>query len=186
MAYHHVAVAVSDLAETHRFYTEVMGFELVKAQAAPTDAPGGWAKHVFYATGPVEDGQSPELIAFWELHDERMTTFDTAISTGLGLEPWVNHIAFHATDRADIDARRQRWLDHGADVVEIDHGFCLSIYTLDPNRILVEFCTDLAPYTAEDRAHALALIHDPDPTLEAPPAPTFHLAPKADAPVAVS
>jgi len=43
MAYHHVAVAVSDLAETHRFYTEVMGFELVKAQAAPTDAPGGWA-----------------------------------------------------------------------------------------------------------------------------------------------
>ena len=39
MAYHHVAVAVSDLAETHRFYTEVMGFELVKAQAAPTGDP---------------------------------------------------------------------------------------------------------------------------------------------------
>ncbi len=41
MAYHHVALAVSDLAETHRFYTEVMGFELVKAIAAPTDTPGG-------------------------------------------------------------------------------------------------------------------------------------------------
>ena len=48
-----------------------MGFELVKAQAAPTDAPGGWAKHVFYATGDVVEGESPELIAFWELHDDR-------------------------------------------------------------------------------------------------------------------
>ena len=183
MAYHHVAVAVTDLAETHRFYTEVMGFELVKAQAAPTDAPGGWAKHVFYATGPLVEGEPPELIAFWELHDERMASFDPAISTGLGLEPWVNHIAFHAHDRADVDARKQHWLDHGADVVEIDHGFCLSIYTLDPNRILVEFCTDLAPYTEADRQHALALIHDADPHLEAPPMPTFHMAPPADSPV---
>ncbi len=176
MAYHHVAVAVSDLAETHRFYTEVMGFELVKAVAAPTDAPGGWAKHVFYATGELVEGEAPELIAFWELHDERMATFDTAISTGLGLEPWVNHIAFNARDLDDIESRKKRWLDNGHDVVEIDHGFCVSIYTLDPSRILVEFCADTAPYTEADRQHALALLHDGDPALEAPPQPQFHLA----------
>jgi catechol 2,3-dioxygenase-like lactoylglutathione lyase family enzyme len=41
MGYHHVALAARDLAATHRFYTEAMGFELVKAVAAPTDAPGG-------------------------------------------------------------------------------------------------------------------------------------------------
>jgi catechol 2,3-dioxygenase-like lactoylglutathione lyase family enzyme len=178
MAYHHVAVAVSDLAETHRFYTEVMGFELVKAQAAPTDAPGGWAKHVFYATGEVVEGESPELIAFWELHDDRMASFDPAISTGLGLEPWVNHIAFNASDLDDIESRKKRWLDHGHDVVEIDHGFCVSIYTLDPNRILVEFCTDTAPYTEADQAHARALIGDQDPPLESPPTPVFHKAPE--------
>jgi catechol 2,3-dioxygenase-like lactoylglutathione lyase family enzyme len=178
MGYHHVAVAVADLAETHRFYTEVMGFELVKAQAAPTDAPGGWAKHVFYATGPLVEGESPELVAFWELHDDRMADFDPAISTGLGLEPWVNHLAFHAAGADDLEARKQRWLDHGTDVMEIDHGFCRSIYTLDPNRILVEFCTDLVPYTAADRDHALALLHDADPHLEAPPVPTFHQAPR--------
>ena len=177
MAYHHVAVAVADLAETHRFYTVVMGFDLVKAQAAPTDAPGGWAKHVFYATGEVVEGESPELIAFWELHDDRMTDFDPAISMGLGLEPWVNHIAFHATDLDEIESRKKRWLDHGHDVVEIDHGFCVSIYTLDPSRILVEFCTDTQPYTEADRAHALALVTDPDPSLEAPPTPQFHTAP---------
>ena len=177
MPYHHVALAVRDLAETHRFYTEAMCVELVKAQAAPTDALGGWAKHVFYATGDIADEGAPDLIAFWELHDPRMETFDPAISTALGLEPWVNHIAFHARDLDDIESRKKRWLDHGHDVVEIDHGFCVSIYTLDPSRILVEFCTDTQPYTQADREHAAALLLDPDPSLEAPPAPVFHLAP---------
>src|SRR2546421_509771 len=31
MAFHHVALATRDLEATHRFYTEAMGFELVKA-----------------------------------------------------------------------------------------------------------------------------------------------------------
>ncbi len=177
MAYHHIALAVADLEATHRFYTEVMGFELVKAQAAPTDAPGGWAKHVFYSTGPLVEGEAPELVAFWELHDDRMTSFDPAISSGLGLEPWVNHVAFAARDVDDIEARKKRWLDHGHDVVEIDHGFCRSIYTLDPSRTLVEFCTDIAPYTDADRQHALEVLRDASPALEDAPMPVFHKAP---------
>ena len=38
MGFHHVALATRDLAATHAFYTEAMGFELVKAVVAPTDA----------------------------------------------------------------------------------------------------------------------------------------------------
>ena len=76
MGFHHVAVAVNDLAATHDFYTEAMGFALVKAVVAPTDAPGGWAKHVFYDTGG--DG----LIAFWELHDPRKPSSSTPASPG--------------------------------------------------------------------------------------------------------
>jgi catechol 2,3-dioxygenase-like lactoylglutathione lyase family enzyme len=172
MGFHHVALATRDLAATHAFYTEAMGFELQKAVVAPTDAPGGWAKHVFYETG------GNGLIAFWELHDERMTDFDPAISLGLGLEPWVNHIAFAASDLDDIAARRQRWLDTGHDVFEIDHGFCVSVYTMDPNNVLVEFCVDTKPYTQEDKHYALASLMDPSPELETPPAPIFHRAPK--------
>jgi catechol 2,3-dioxygenase-like lactoylglutathione lyase family enzyme len=175
MGYHHVAIAVRDLAANHAFYTEAMGFELVKAVVAPTDDPGGgWAKHVFYDTGGAGE---TSLIAFWELHDARMGDFDAAISTGLGLEPWVNHLAFAASDLDDIAARRDRWLGAGHDVMEIDHGFCTSVYTMDPNGILVEWCTDTAPYTEADRAHALAVLHDPSPELEAPPMPVFHRAP---------
>ena len=173
MAFHHVALATRDLEATHRFYSDVMGFELLKAIAAPTPNPkGGWAKHLFYDTGG--DG----LIAFWDLHDESMADFNPAISTGLGLEAWVNHLAFAARDLDDIERRKDRWLDAGFDVMEIDHGWCVSIYTNDPNGILVEWCTDTKPYTAEDRAAALTTLQAADPEMEAPPEPVFHRARK--------
>ena len=78
MAFHHLAFACRNLDETHAFYTDVMGFKLAKAVANETP-DGGWAKHVFYDTG---DG---ELIAFWDLHDDTITDYGTAISEGLGL-----------------------------------------------------------------------------------------------------
>jgi catechol 2,3-dioxygenase-like lactoylglutathione lyase family enzyme len=187
MGYHHTAFAARDLAATHAFYTEAMGFELVKAVVAPTDDPAsGWAKHVFYDTdggkaraagsGEHDNGQPGALIAFWELHDSRMADIDPAISTGLGLEAWVNHLAFAADDLDDIGSKRQRWLDAGHDVVEIDHGFCVSIYTMDPNGILVEWCTDTRPYTDADKAYALEVLRSTTPELENPPMPTFHRA----------
>lgn len=178
MAFHHVAFAARDMTATHRFYTEACGFELAKAVVAPTDAPGGWAKHLFYDTGSSSrtdgpDGQPGPMIAFWELHDDRMTGNDTAISTGLGFEPWVNHLAFAAASVDDLEARRDRWLAHGNDAMQIDHGFCVSTYTMDPNGILVEFCVDTQPYTDDDKRHAMELLLAADPELETPPVPAF-------------
>ena len=40
---------------------------------------------------------------------------------------------------ADLEARRDRWLANGHDAMQIDHGFCVSAYTMDPNGILVEY-----------------------------------------------
>ncbi|MCO8126295.1 VOC family protein [Acidimicrobiia bacterium EGI L10123] len=177
MGYHHLAFASRDMQATHHFYADVLGFELVKAVAAPTDRPGGWAKHLFYAIGDHDGSENAgALIAFWELHDERMTDNDTAISTGLGFEAWVNHVAFAADDLDDIARRRTQWLEAGVDVMEIDHGFCTSIYTMDPNGILVEFCTDTAPYTQADKDRAEQILRSDDPGLESPPTPVFHSA----------
>jgi catechol 2,3-dioxygenase-like lactoylglutathione lyase family enzyme len=159
MAFHHVAVATRDVQGNHRFYTEATGFELVKVVAAKSPE-GGWARHIFYETG------GGELIAFWDLHDESLPKpVPTAIATGLGLPLWSNHIAFHAVDLDDIERRRNRWLRHGHDVAEIDHGWCVSIYTTDPNGILVEFCTMTRTLDANDRAEALRLLDDPHPPL---------------------
>jgi hypothetical protein len=47
--------------------------------------------------------------------------------------------------------------------MEIDHDWCVSIYTQDPNGILVEFCTLVRDFTTADREDALRLLRDPHP-----------------------
>lgn len=169
MGLHHVAYAAKDIDATHVFYTEAMGFRLVKVVVGATEA--GWSKHVFYDTG----GQG--LIAFWDLHDTKIgTDFRTDISTALGLPVHINHIAFRADGLEDLAVRRQRWQEHGITVAEIDHGFCQSIYATDPNGILVEFCTDTAGLTDEDAAEAERLLRDPNPEIEPDPPVTIHRA----------
>jgi catechol 2,3-dioxygenase-like lactoylglutathione lyase family enzyme len=167
VSFHHVAIATNDLDATHRFYTEVMGFELVKTVVAET-LEGGWARHVFY------DTHQGGLIAFWNIHDETLPEFNASISKGLGLPAWTNHIAFDAPTLERLGEMRNRWLDHGEKVVEIDHGWCTSIYTNDPNGIMVEFCTTTVDFTDEDRAEAAALLAAEQPPLEDPPTVTFY------------
>jgi catechol 2,3-dioxygenase-like lactoylglutathione lyase family enzyme len=168
--FHHTAFATNDPAATHAFYTEAMGFELVKVEVAPTPK-GGWAKHFFYDTG------GGEMMAFWELHDDTIgNDWSPAISTGLGLPDWVNHLAFAASDLDDLETCKLRWLDAGYDVVEIDHRWCPSMYTVDPNGILVEFCTTTVPFTDADREDAQRLLADPAPPVMPMPDAKFHLA----------
>lgn len=166
MAFNHVAFATRDLAATHAFYTEVMGFRLAKVVAAPTDSPGGegWARHVFYDTG------NGELMAFWDLHDAAIgDDFPTAISEGVGLPAWVNHVAFNAGSLDELAQHRERWRAHGHTVAEVDHGFCVSIYITDPNGILVEFCCNTRALDEGDAAEAAALLAAETPPLSEAP-----------------
>jgi len=155
MAFHHVAIATNDLEATHHFYSEVMGFELAKAEVGPAPE-GGWARHLFYDTG---DGS---CLAIWDVHDDPAVPegFDPSISRGLGLPSWTNHIAFAAPDLASLDAVQRRWMEHGYEVLRLDHGWCESIYIDDPNGIAVEFCCTTAPFTDDDRRDADLLRHE--------------------------
>jgi catechol 2,3-dioxygenase-like lactoylglutathione lyase family enzyme len=158
MAFHHVAIAIRDLEASHRFYSEAMGFELAKVEVIPY--PGdGWARHLFYDTG------NGELLALWDLHGDAVGDFDPAISTGLGLPSFVNHIAFDSPFD-ELDAKRDRWLDNGFDVVRIDHGWCTSIYANDPNGIVVEFCATTGVLTTDDRVEAQRLLLAEKPAFE--------------------
>jgi catechol 2,3-dioxygenase-like lactoylglutathione lyase family enzyme len=172
MGFHHVALATRDTEATHRFYTEVMGFELVKAVSAATPAaPGvaaeGYSKHFFYATGQDSSSGDTGMIAFWEIHDDAIgSEFPVDLNAAAGLPWWVNHIAFDAPTREALDAHRVRWQQHGHTVLEVDHDFCVSIYLRDPSGNMVEFCHTTREFTPEDKIHALELLHDPRPALE--------------------
>jgi len=165
MAFHHIALATRDLAATHRFYTEVMGFKVVKVVVAPTPEESGWAKHVFYDTG------NGEMIAFWDIHDGEIEAgpWTGDLSSVIGLPQWVNHVAFDAPTLDALEARKQHWREHGLTVAEIDHGFCTSIYATDPNEILVEFCCTTRPFSDEELAAASRLVDDANPELETLP-----------------
>jgi len=164
MAFHHLAIATRDLAAAHAFYEDAMGFRLVRAQAGVTDAPapGGWAKHVFYDTG---DGS---LLALWDLHDPRIDRADFSLSRGMGLPTWVNHIAFDAGDLTSLERCQERWLSNGHDVLRIDHGHAVSIYTEDPDGNLIEW-THRVIALADDRDRARAILEAELPYLDPQP-----------------
>ena len=165
MGFHHVALATRDTAATHRFYTEVMGFELVKVNVAPNPGEhGGWSKHFFYSTGASADNG---MIAFWEIHDTEIgDTFPVDINASAGLPWWVNHIAFDAPTYGDIERHRDRWRSHGHTVLEIDHDFCISIYIRDPSNNMVEFCHTTRPFSDVERSNALEYIMHPQPPFD--------------------
>ncbi len=169
MGIHHMALATKDLAATHRFYTEQMDFTLVNVERLATPGSTGWAKHAFYDAG---DGS---MVAFWELHDPTIPdTWSPAISEGMGLPAWVNHLAFAARGHDELVARREKWVAAGQIVAEVDHGWCESVYTQDPNRILVEFCWTKRDFTADDIAAANAALVDPTPATTVPKSPVLY------------
>jgi catechol 2,3-dioxygenase-like lactoylglutathione lyase family enzyme len=169
MAFHHVSFATKDLPGTHRFYTEVMGFELVQVRCGSAPDGAGWSRLAFYDTGG--DG----MMSFFDLHDDQIGDgYRVDLSESLGLPVWVNHVAFDAPTLDALEERTRRWQEHGITVTQLDWGNTLSIYTVDPNGILVEFSYTRGTFaTADDRAEAPEKLTGERPQLESPPTPKF-------------
>lgn len=188
MGFHHVALATHDTAATHDFYTNVMGFDLVKVVAGPTPGEhGGWSKHFFYSTaGAGIQSSDIGMIAFWEIHDPVIgNDFPVDLNTPFGLPGWVNHIAFDAPTIDDLHRHRERWRSHGHHVMEIDHEFCVSIYIRDPSGNTVEFCHTTREFAPDEIAQAHLLLHDPQPAFGPEPMVTVHKPIPAPDPIGV-
>lgn len=150
-AIHHVAFACRDLLETHRFYAEILGLKLVNTEIQRHGESR--VTHVFYDTG---DGS---CLAFFHLQGVgEPDPLRTAISTDLGLPIWVNHVALRA-DPERVEAVRGRLEAAGIRAeMELDHGWCESIYFPDPNGILVELCCDKPGGMPVDEVRAQRLL----------------------------
>jgi len=166
MGYHHLALAAKDMKAIHEFYEDVMGFELVKVEIAPTMG-GGWGKHFFYRM----DGDDSTFIAFWEYHDvPGQENHIHDLNAAAHMPPGTNHISFDVKDADDLAQRRERWNAAGHDVLEIDHNWCRSIYTQDPNGNMVEFCLTTGAFEEGDRRDALAALTETEMKPSPPPA----------------
>lgn len=166
MAYHHLALATGDMPAIHAFYEGVMGFELVKVEVAPLPEQG-WGKHFFYRMGDDD----ARFIAFWELHDApAQDAHEFDLNAAAKLPRGTNHIAFAAASVAELHAWRERWNAAGYDVLEIDHNWCHSVYTFDPNGNFVEFCVTTGTFDEADRARALRALDETEFKASPPPA----------------
>lgn len=166
MAYHHLALAAKDMKATHEFYEGIMGFELVKVEVAPIMS-GGWGKHFFYRM----DGDDSRFIAFWELHDgPGADEYIFDLNKAAKLPPATNHYSFAVSSEGEFAEWREKWRAAGLQVFEIDHNWCKSIYTQDPNGNAVEFCLTTGEFTAADRERALAALDETEFKPSPPPA----------------
>lgn len=158
--FHHVAYACRDAVENHRFYGEILGLPLLNTEVQRFG--DACIRHMFYDTG---DGS---CIAFFELSGAgEPAPLRTAVSTDLGLPLWVNHVALRA-DAEQVAAARDRLEAAGIAVdMELDHGWCDSIYFTDPNGILVELCVDRPGGMPVDPSAAHAQLRDEPEASEA-------------------
>lgn len=162
---HHLAITPKNFEVSHKFYTETMGFKLVKIvkRQAMGGEKSGWTKHVFYETTPGS------YFVLWDLHltgFEAPDDWNPSISKGLGLPWWINHIAFGVTDLDELEEKKQHWLAQGQKVSEVVHEFITSIYTQDPDGNMVEFTCNTHPLTEADQIEANELLLDDSPAVE--------------------
>ena len=150
MGFHHVAYATKDLDATNHFYNDLMGFPL-----AYTEVQGqgeSWVRHVFYDIG------DSEALAFFQIKNAgEKADYSTDLSESVGLPVWVNHAAVKATSEKQEEVRARMEAEGIKPLMELDHGWCHSLYYGDPNGIMVELCRDTPGFKA-DPEEALRLV----------------------------
>jgi catechol 2,3-dioxygenase-like lactoylglutathione lyase family enzyme len=128
----HPALCGAKNAETIRFYTEVLGMELVLRQPN-LDYPS--EEHLFFHVG------NDNFIAYFVPRDESAASYEQARS-GSG---WMDHLAIDVDDDSFAEALRRLRAEglevHGPE----DRGYERSIYFKDPNNITIELLTWLTP-----------------------------------------
>jgi glyoxylase I family protein len=148
---HHNAYVTKDQEATRAFYEDLIGLPLVATWSEADELFGAERVycHTFYGLG---DGSA---LAFFQFaHDDDQALFDPELAPS----PF-RHVALKVTadGQREIHERLTAagWKPEGTYVLE--HGYCRSLYTEDPNGLLLEFTVDVAgaeEISAERRADA--------------------------------
>lgn len=161
----HLALVCRDMAQTVRFYTEILQMPLVKTVALPD---GG--QHFFFDCG------GGSCLAFFWWPDvppaapgvASVKAFPAEAKTAVGS---MNHVAF-SVDEADLDACLERLQRAGVPVfpMVVNHDdsemgvarklhpgvFVRSVYFTDPNGIMMELAAFTRAFGPDDVRHAPA------------------------------
>jgi len=150
---HHVAYACRDVEATRHFYEDLCGFSLVHTEVTRIPDTESFFRHLFFDLG---DGS---CIAFFDMHGMgEKPDWKSDLSESVGLPIWVNHIAFNADKERQEQARATLSAGGIEPIMDVDHGWCHSLYYVDPNGIMVEFCRGTPGYVPDSEAARKALL----------------------------
>lgn len=144
---HHLAFATRCSEATYDFYHNKLGMPLKRTENHRQGK--GYFKHYFFAMG------RDQCMAFFELHGVgEAQDYRTDVSTGLGMPLWINHVAFDIENETKYQAMKTRLKEHKVTLLgEADHGWCKSLYLVDPNMIMLEFTYTTQENALEEQGH---------------------------------
>jgi catechol 2,3-dioxygenase-like lactoylglutathione lyase family enzyme len=133
---HHHAYRCKNAEETRHFYEDILGLPMTAALVEPVD--------------PITNEAIPYLHIYFELGDGSWLAFfdypnhykRDAVQFP-ETDPFAHHIALEVNNPAVIDDTKKKLAAAGIAVMELDHGYCKSIYFCDPNGLRVEFTTNV-------------------------------------------
>lgn len=134
---HHTAYVTKDQEATRAFYEDILGFPLLATWSEADELFGALRVycHTFFGLG---DGSALAFFQFANQDDQDL--FDPEL-----VPSPFRHIALKvdADGQAELERRLQEanWKPEGTYVLE--HGYCRSLYTEDPNGMLLEFTVDV-------------------------------------------
>ena len=147
---HHTAYVTKDMEATRHFYEDVLGLPLT-ATWCETDFLFGKDRtycHCFFGIG---DGGALAFFQFADKEDEKLFVPDMPAT------PFV-HLALKVDEETQKEME-ERIVKAGLEATyTLEHGYCRSVYVVDPNGMTVEFTCD-DPRAEEGDAEREANAH---------------------------
>ncbi len=131
---HHHAYVVADQEATRRFYEDLLGFPLV-ATWCEVESVRGKERTYCHTFFELDDGSAMAFFQFADPEDQAEMYLNSAAS--------LNHVALASTT-AKQDEIRAAMDAEGIAHRTVDHGYCVSLYLIDPDGLTVEFTADAA------------------------------------------
>ena len=131
---HHTAYVSKDLEATRHFYEDILGLPLVATWCEQEELFGKERTycHCFFG---LKDGSA---LAFFQFaHDDDQAEFGPELASS----PF-RHVALNV-DQETQDELERRIKDAGLEATYVlEHGYCRSVYVVDPDGMIVEFTCD--------------------------------------------
>jgi glyoxylase I family protein len=133
---HHTAYVTKDQEATRAFYEDLVGLPLIASWSEQDELFGAMRVycHTFFG---LADGSALAFFQFANKEDQDL--FDPELTPS----PF-RHIALNVTEEVQNEIYdrlvKAQWKPEGTYVLE--HGYCRSLYTEDPNGMLLEFTCD--------------------------------------------